>query len=56
MSKPSSLRTVISAWLVTKAASSLVASFAGRRVEPRRVGGQEQVVGVAVELGPLAWR
>ena len=54
MSNRSSLRTVIRACAVTKAASSLVAQLAGCRVEARAVGGQEQVGAVAVELGSLA--
>jgi len=53
MSTPSSWRTVISAWPVMKAASSLVAS-SPVPASSRAVGAQEQVAAVTVELGPLA--
>ena len=47
------MRTVISAWLGDEGGELAGGQLAGAGVEPGRVGGQEQVAGVAVELGPL---
>jgi hypothetical protein len=53
MSSPSSLRTVISARAVMKAASSLVASLTRLGIQPCPVRVQEQVGLVAVKLRAL---
>ncbi len=53
MSKPSSLRIVISARPVMKADELAGAELAGLVVQVHRVGGEEQVPLIPVELGAL---